>query len=127
MIITCPRDRWDYVLKAEREAPESEQTVFELGDLTERDRSEILDTMTAGMDADGNVTDDKLATRVYRVVRCGLRGWRNLRDAEGEVAFEPDGRFASDASLGLLPFQVKAELMGELLAHAFPQEADKEK
>lgn len=90
-----------YVLREDRVAPESEQTVFQLRTLSARVKAMIEDSMVQGdMTAgeDGVATKMKIAspgTGSYTAVRYGVTGWSNLKDHEGNVV-EPvfvDGDF----------------------------------
>ncbi|MCH9837069.1 hypothetical protein K0U83_15495 [bacterium] len=126
MIISLPRGKREYIVRAEAALPKSEQTVFLLDDLTERDRVAIMDTLTVSLGDE--TTMGGTGTRVYTCLKAGLKGWRNLYDVEGnEVTFKLNGSTITDDSLVLLPWEVKVELQEELLNGAFLSEADKEK
>lgn len=89
--------------------------VFSVRRLTDREFSRHV---VPGMDGENGRY--VLGEAGIEIVRCGLAGWRGLKDSKGnEVAFadEPGSprRVASEASVDRLPFSVRMELIGEIL------------
>lgn len=127
MIITRPRKGREYVLESERDLPTEEQTVFLLDDLKERDRVKVMDSFAVGQSEDGT-TIRGTGTRTYLVLKGGLRGWRNLTDDTGlDVPCGLEGNVITDASLEMLPWSVKDELVGEIMRSNVLDASDKEK
>lgn len=91
---------FDYVLKEERELPESEQTVFRLRPLTYREHEDIERGSKVAFERKTDRAEVLAETKAVarRVLNLGLVGWRNLRDEEGhEVEFrrlEKKGSFS---------------------------------
>ena len=87
MAVALTLTQREYILKAERELPTSEQTVFMIRPLTAHETAQIDDI--ARMNDKGELVSLN-AMILERVVR-GLVGWRNLKHAEGaELPFSKD-------------------------------------
>jgi len=119
MIALSAREEWDFKLIEEREI--DNPTVFVLRPLTLRARSEIEDLMR------GDFKDVPMGTWKVKVLKAGLAGWRNLRDAGGrEVAcvFDRNG-IPQDDTLARLPSQVQMELALEIFSRSALSDADR--
>jgi hypothetical protein len=120
MIVVDPRTITEYVVESERALPVAEQSVFLLGVLTVGDEQHLVEQ--AELDTRGH-------SFALGVLRCGLKGWRNVCYSDGkEVPFEKDaaGR-PTDVTLSHLPSSVRIELRDEVLRRARLSESDKEK
>lgn len=83
-VAMSPDHEWDYVLKDERET--ADPTVFVLGVLSSEVEATIEDALVK-VGADKTMTA-ATGSQVVKVLRFGLRGWRNFRDGTGaEVPF----------------------------------------
>tara|TARA_R110000764_G_scaffold237762_1_gene334181 strand:- start:3786 stop:4175 length:390 start_codon:yes stop_codon:yes gene_type:complete len=129
MIFTRPRGSREYVLERERDMPTDAQTIFLLDDLRERDRVKVMDSFRINLEGEGSSVGGS-GMRTYTAIKCGLRGWRNAKYADGtEVPFvsESGSKQPSDETLALLSWEDKSELAGEIIEAAFADEDDKEK
>lgn len=100
MIALSPRENVEYVLREDRggKAP----TTFVLRPLTKQQVIEIEDIMSAREPGKGV----PFGSYTFAVLKAGLAGWRNLRDAKGEeVVFTTDGMGQVDDDL-LLRFTI---------------------
>lgn len=98
VIAINPGATFEYVLKVDRELPESEQTVWILRGLLHKERRLLEDYMTT-QDTDGSMRF-RMGTQKYEVLRAGIQGVRNLLDDQGrEVVFESHGKGAHDKFL----------------------------
>ena len=81
---------FDYVLKADRDAPEEERTVFRLRTLSYEETESV--TQAARLGEDGiNLGSMMMSAR--RALNFGLLGWENFRTPEGEeVQFSASGK-----------------------------------
>lgn len=87
-IAVNPKQPFDYVLKADRELPPDEQTTFHLRPLSHTERVQ-LDNMRYQMDGKTNQVGSPQGNIADKALKCGLQGWVNLRDSNGEqVPFE---------------------------------------
>ncbi len=121
VIAVTPDERHTFVLPAERELPEGQQTKFFLRTLTTRER---LALDRSRIDSSGDRFID-FGDRCLETLRAGLTGWDNLVDANGAaVPYEQTGaeldvcgvrrRCISDASLNRLPGDVVTEVLREI-------------
>lgn len=111
MIARDPRTTWDYVLVADRALPKEERTVFHIRHLTAAEEHEALDTVHVDS-AGGDLLIRNTGSRALAILRAGLAGWTNLRDAAGgQVSFEgaKSGR-ATEADLMRLTLGQRMEL-----------------
>lgn len=83
-----PDHEWDYVLQEERES--ADPTVFRLGVLRVTDEAAIEDALVK-VGPDKSMTA-ATGTQVITILRAGLRGWRNFRDATGKEVEFPTSR-----------------------------------
>ena len=108
-----PKQTFDYVLKAERDLPAEQQTVFELRGLTIAQETAIADAMMHGT-AGSSDFGLRQGTTQLMSLRFGLRGWRNFKNADGvEVAFETQKgapRHVTDACLDYLSGPDRSEI-----------------
>jgi hypothetical protein len=106
-----PRQEFDYVLECDRTLPPEQQTVFRLRSLTVGEQADLEDSLAVrrGEDLGINVGSQKL-----RILRLGLVGWSNFRDAAGaEVPFEAikgHPRHVTDVCLDRLDSEWRTEL-----------------
>lgn len=107
----------DYVLEADADLPEHEQTVFKIKNLRPSERARLRQKMAkyAGaveaMDV-GQLDMDALDTDMKTVIAAALVGWSNFKDAAGEeVPFETDKKG-----------QVKRELLDKYFEEEWIQE-----
>lgn len=92
MIAIDPEEVFDYVLKAERDKPEEEQSVFELGVLTSRQEAKLQD-QAFSMSGATMVATTPSGTMNLQTLRAALRNWRKVRARDGsEVPFECEGK-----------------------------------
>ena len=99
-VFTSPSDSFDYVLESDRDKAVEEQPVFQLGGLTEAQEREVSKM-------------EGIRIPKYILVECGrLKGWRNLKDVNGNpVEFK-------DAQQGLdgLGISDRSELVSVIIA-----------
>lgn len=87
VIAIDPKEEFDYVLKADRELPEEQQTVFKLRPLSHTQRTKLQD-MEYRWERGTDVISMPQGSMSHQILQCGLAGWTNLRDAEGnEIEF----------------------------------------
>jgi hypothetical protein len=103
----------DYILRAERDNPGA--TVFILGPIAGWELMTLLRRSAHFYSSENGVQDP---TIIRDVLRAGLRGWRNLRDAQGgECLFARDDRGRpTDPTLDVLDYTVALELMGQIIS-----------
>jgi hypothetical protein len=81
MKLSEPGKTWHYVLRAERDLPPAERTVWELKPLSVNDYAAAIDIDSQQGPGSGAITR----------IRLGLVGWRELRDGKGnEIRFAVD-------------------------------------
>jgi len=89
MIARDPRTTWDYVLVSDRSLPKEERTVFHLRHLTAADEHATLDAVHVDPSVPGELVIRNTGSRALAILRIGLAGWDNMKDAKGnQVAFE---------------------------------------
>lgn len=132
-IALTPEKRFDYVLKADRELPPEQQTIWHLRALTVNERDKIVGQLThaAKFGKEGFVAAKADA------IRCGLDGWTNFADANGNQAqFEgaaPKGPalwirrqvVITEGCLELIPYEYWDELADAIIECQHTQEADR--
>ena len=126
-IFTRPRDKFEYVLKSERDLPEEAQTIFLLADLKERHRVKIMDSFRVNVEEGDSTSVGGSGSRIYMAVKYGLVGWRNAKYADGTpVPFETESgsRVPTDDTLGMLSWADKMEIAEVVLEAAYPSEED---
>lgn len=83
-----PREKFEYILEADRDKPEDEQTVWELRALTFAQRNALEDMPTFTGEKE---VAPKMGKMTRETLRAGLAGWRNFKDARGRIIeFECD-------------------------------------
>lgn len=123
MIALSPAEEWDYQLRADRkrtpdpdepgkfrESIDETKPVFRLGSLTPQEEAFIENETVALIDGSQRV---QIGTIKLETLRRGLRGWRNMRDRDGnEVPFKSNGspNRPSEESIGAIPLRLRAEL-----------------
>lgn len=92
MIAKIPRERFKYVLEADKKLPKEQQTVFHLRAMSAEEEAHIVNLAWTHGPGTGDLE---------RVIR-GLKGWNNLRDEAGNpVVFKErdvDGEKMADPS-----------------------------
>lgn len=83
-----PDKSFDYVLECDRSLPEEQQTIWHLRALTVAERQRICDGIRV---AQARGTDGNVA-HILDAIRCGLQGWTNFRDPDGNEAEFVTGR-----------------------------------
>lgn len=78
-VATSPDHEWEYVLREERGT--DSPTVFILGVLSATAEAAIEDALVQ-VHADRSMSA-QTGTQTANILRAGLRGWRNFRDARG--------------------------------------------
>lgn len=113
MIALSKRERFDYVLEADR--GKEKPPVFELQPLSMADVSEIEDIV--GTSRSAGEGGYPIGTVNRKVLKAGLVGWRNVKDAGNgaELAFKKgvDGK-VSDDLLVLFTTKERTELASQL-------------
>ena len=122
-----PRATFDYVLKEDRELPEEQQTVFELRPLTVSEEARVADSMIASVPGQDEMSI-KSGSYQLQILRCGLRGWRNFKNAKGaDVAFDVtkgNHRHVTDDSLDRLSYANRNELTNAITEHSAVSEEE---
>lgn len=114
MKVVDPKTPFEYVLKAERDLPVEEQSVFMLKRLSAREEAVIQDRLTSRIQTGKDVrTDVHSGTYILQTLRAGLVGWRNVTDdtTGSEVAFNEKNK---DGMLDFLPGDVRDELFTKI-------------
>jgi hypothetical protein len=132
MIALDPRQTRNYILEADRELPEDQQTIFKLKDLDEGTLIRLMDSIevTRGDNGEARISSGGMGTRVYTIVQAGLVGWRNLRDGAGNsIPFHKNEvtNKIDDDLLARLPWTAKMELANAIEAGAKLTEEQEEK
>jgi len=113
-----PKSTFPYVLKCDRDLPESEQTVFQLRGLTVAEEASVSDSMILAHSGSDELAF-RAGTHQLTVLRFGLRDWSGFRDKDGnEVKCEMvkgHPRHISDVSLDRLAPKDRQELMAVVL------------
>lgn len=107
-----PKATFEYILECDRGLPEEQRTVFQLRGLTVAEEARIEDSLmeTSG----GGSFALRSGSQKVTILRLGLCGWRNFRDAQGqEIAFERvkgNPQHVTDACLDRLAPDWRTEL-----------------
>jgi hypothetical protein len=114
VIAISPAEPREFVLPCDRKLPETEQTVWLVRYFTVDQHAQLANEVKAG------TKREDWTGLVLLVLRCGLVGVRNFRDASGaEIAFEEmsrnllgtkDLRGPTDAFLSRIPAPFRDEL-----------------
>lgn len=89
VIALNPDSTFEYVLKADREAPIEQQTVWVLRGLRHKERADVEDTI-ASQDSEGRMSF-RVGSQRTRILLAGIRGVRNFRDEDGRELEVPKG------------------------------------
>lgn len=76
---------FDYVLKAERDLPREQQTIFKCKYLTVDEMAEVEDAL-GSFDSSTNEMRVKVGSQVVKILRLGLVGWLNFKHPDGTEA-----------------------------------------
>lgn len=113
VIAINPKATFEYVLEADRELPEVDQTVWILRHLTLGERADVEDRIAVG-DKEGR-TSYRVGSSKLETLRRALCGVRNFRDEDGrEVPFEMKGEYAHDKFLDRIADEWATELSNEI-------------
>lgn len=113
VIAINPKATFEYVLEADRELPQDQQTVWILGYLTLGERAEIEDGIAFG-DAEGR-TNYRVGSTKLETLRRALRDVRNFVDESGrEVPLETQGQYVHPRFLDRLADAWATELSNEV-------------
>ncbi len=92
----------DFVLKCDKDLPPEEQTIFKIKPLTAKQYMEMADTMEYSGE-----TVKHMGLATYNMLKIGLIGWKNFKDAEGnDVSFITN----MDDNLNRIPADYRMEL-----------------
>lgn len=124
-----PKATFDYVLEDDRSQPEGEQTLFTLRGLTVAQEARVADNMIASIPGQEELSF-RSGTHQLTVLRYGLRGWANFKDAGGDdVVFRTENgspRHVTDACLDRLLPKHRTELVNAVLERGSVDEAEGE-
>ncbi|MGB0685828.1 MAG: hypothetical protein ACPGQD_06575 [Planctomycetota bacterium] len=111
-----PQDRYRYVLKADRELPEEEQTVWWFRALTAKETAKLEDLL--GYNRSTDEVRLNLGTTLANTLKAGLVDCENLLDEEGAVVeFE-----RSEKTLNLLGENLKGLVTDRFLGRIHPED-----
>jgi|TARA_A100000172_G_scaffold17068_1_gene9347 hypothetical protein len=83
-----PKATFTYVLEDDRSLPEEQRTVFTLRGLTVAEEAKVADSMISSIPGQEELSF-RSGTHQLTVLRHGLRGWSNFKNAEGiDIPFE---------------------------------------
>lgn len=83
-----PREPYEYVLECDRKLPDDEQTKFVLKVLTLGELANLEDSLFR-MDPGSGEAKLMTGSHAIKILKLGLRGWRNFNDANQQpVEFE---------------------------------------
>jgi len=99
----------EYVLQRDRELPENERTVFELGMLSARQKMQVYDELVSA-DETGRLKPGALGTSCLRACQAGIRGIRNLRDIHGK-----DTSYRARRPGSLVPEEILDAITGAII------------
>ena len=119
MIAVSAKEEWEYVLEVDRGT--DKPTVFRLKQLTLRARIEAEDILKGG--AKGM----SFGSFKMRVLKAGLAGWRDLRDASGaeiKPKYAHDGSIG-DESMARIPTDAMAEIAWEVFNQSSISETER--
>ena len=115
VIAVEPGEVFDYIVKADRDKEESEQTIFRLKVLDNKTQIKIQDSGSV-MNVHTGDMRIKAGNKTDLILKAGLTGVDNLKNRKGEIIdFMTDkNNIVSDDFLGMLPPKVKSELANEI-------------
>jgi len=100
----------EYVLESDRELPVEQQTTFIIGTLSKRQFLDTLGVINEYRGSEDIKDVPKFFEDLERVARLGVRGWRNLKNTEGQ-----DVPYDAERIADLTPVMLQ-ELVMELIA-----------
>lgn len=110
-----PTQTFDYVLRADRELPAEEQTVWKLRGLSHRERAQVEDNL-ATQGGDGQLSF-RIGSQRLEILKAGLLGFENFLDAEGRpVPFDRQGAAVHDRTLDRIAEADATELANAITA-----------
>lgn len=124
-----PKATFTYVLEDDRKLPEEEQTLFTLRGLTVAEEAKVANSMISSIPGQEELSF-RSGTHQLTVLRQGLRGWQNFKDAAGgEIQFETgrgSPRQVTDESLDRILPRHRQELVGAIMERGSITEAEGE-
>jgi hypothetical protein len=124
-----PKATFEYVLTDDRALPEDQRTVFVLRGLTVGEEARVADAMIASIPGQEELAF-RSGTHQLTVLRYGLRGWRNFKDANGaDIVFETSKgspRGVTDDCLDRLLPRHRQEIVAVILERGSVTEAEGE-
>ena len=113
-----PKATFDYILEDDRSLDESGQTVFTLRGLTVAEEARVADNMISSIPGQDELSF-RSGTHQLTVLRFGMRGWTNFKDASGgEVRFETERgtpKHVTDVCLDRMLARHRTELSNAIL------------
>lgn len=95
-------EEFDYVLRDERDLPESKRTTFRLRPLRYKEREEC-ERLEWRDDPNGPVLITESLKVARKTLNAGLIGWTGLKDSAGnEIKFERNGKGIKEGLLDLI-------------------------
>jgi hypothetical protein len=124
-----PKATFTYILEDDRKLPEEDQTVFTLRGLTVAEEAKVADSMISSIPGQEELSF-RSGTHQLTVLRHGLRGWENFKDADGKnVSFDTgrgNPRHVTDECLDRMLPRHRQELVGVILERGSITEAEGE-
>ena len=124
-----PKATFTYILEDDRKLPEEDQTVFTLRGLTVAEEAKVADSMISSIPGQEELSF-RSGTHQLTVLRHGLRGWENFKDADGKnVSFDigrGNPRHVTDECLDRMLPRHRQELVGVILERGSITEAEGE-
>ncbi len=91
VIAITPGETWDFIIESERELPAEEQTTWILRALGYTENNRIQDNALKQELGDDGGVQLRAGSYMDKVIRAGLVGWKNFKDADGIlVEFETE-------------------------------------
>lgn len=122
MAIALQLKQTDYILEEDRELDKKEQTIFKLKPMSAKQYAVIQDAMKL----EGKGEDLKmgnLGSHTLNVLECGLVGWDNLLDIEGNpVKFKTKDVMAN---IDILPVNYRFELASAIIEQTFLKDKER--
>jgi len=107
-MIVLNRQKIEYVIESEQNLPVEKQSVFILVPISAKDFSEVQDRLVIENQGKKNATVKNINSHSYDLLRLGLAGWKNVKDADGkEIKFDTEEK---DAMIDMIPIGIRYEL-----------------